>query len=85
MLNSVRENQIPIGQAAEILGASERHAIRLLSAYGKDGAAAPAKGNQSRQPHNAVLGSEAAAVVRLVCSEYAGTNHAHLTELLREH
>ena len=32
---------------------------------------------------NAAL-SEAAAVVRLVSTEYAGTNHTHLIELLRE-
>ena len=32
MLNNVLEYQIPIGQAAEILGVSERHARRLLGA-----------------------------------------------------
>ena len=37
-----------------------------------------------RQPHNAVLESEAAAVVRLASTKYSGTNHSHLTELLRE-
>ena len=36
------------------------------------------------QSHNAVLDSEAAAVVQLAGSECAGTNHPHLTELLRE-
>ena len=32
VLNNVLEYQIPIGQAAEILGVSERHARRLLGA-----------------------------------------------------
>ncbi len=32
VLNNVLEYQIPIGQAAEILGVSERHARRLLDA-----------------------------------------------------
>ena len=40
VLNNVLEYQIPIGEAAEILGVSERHARRLLGAYRRDGAAA---------------------------------------------
>ena len=84
VLNNVLEYQIPISQAAEILGVSERHARRILGAYRRDGAAALAHGNRRRQPHNAFLNSEAAAVVRLASTEYAGTNHTHLTELLRE-
>ena len=84
VLNNVHEYQIPIGQAAEVLGVSERHARRLLNAYRKEGAAALAHGNRGRQPHNAVLDSEAAAVVQLASTVYAGTNHTHLTELLRE-
>ena len=40
MLNNILEYQVPIGQAAEILGVSERHARRLLNAYRRDGAAA---------------------------------------------
>ena len=84
MLNDILEYQVPIGQAAEILGVSERHARRLLNAYRRDGAAALAHGNRGRQPHNAVLESEAAAVVRLASTKYSGTNHSHLTELLRE-
>ena len=84
VLNNILEYQVPIGQAVEILGVSERHARRLLNAYRRDGASALAHGNRGRQPHNAVLASEAAAVVRLASTEYAGTNHTHLTELLRE-
>ena len=84
VLNNVLEYQVPIGQAAEILGVTERHARQLLGAYRRDGAAALSHGYRGRQPHNAVLDSEAAAVVRLASAEYAGTNHTHLTELLRE-
>ena len=40
VLNSVLEYQLPIAQAAEIMGASERHTKRLLAAYRRDGAAA---------------------------------------------
>jgi len=44
VLNYVLEYQVPIGQAAEILGVTERHARRLLNGYRKEGAAALAHG-----------------------------------------
>ena len=40
VLNNVLEYQIPIAQAAEILGVTERHARGLLNAYRKEGAVA---------------------------------------------
>ena len=78
VLNSVLEYQLPIAQAAEIMGVSERHAKRLLAAYRKDGTAALAHGNRGRRPHNAVPETAAAAVVKLVSNGYAGANHTHL-------
>ena len=50
VLNSVLEYQLPIAQAAEIMGVSERHAKRLLAAYRKDGTAALAHGNRAEDP-----------------------------------
>ena len=84
MLNSVLEYQLPIAQAAEIMGVSERHTKRLLAGYRKDGPAALAHGNRGRKPHNAVPETAAAAVVKLASNGYAGANHSHFTELLRE-
>ena len=84
VLNSVLEHQLPIAQAAEIMGVSERHTKRLLAAYRRDGTAALAHGNRGRRPHNAVPGTAAAAVVKLASNGYAGANHSHFTELLRE-
>ena len=66
------------------MGVSERHTKRLLAAYRRDGAAALAHGNRGRKPHNAVPETAAAAVVRLASNGYAGANHSHFTELLRE-
>ena len=37
VLNGVLEYQLPIAQAAEIMGVSERHTKRLLVAYRKGG------------------------------------------------
>ena len=84
VLNTVLEQHLSTGQAAEIMGVSERHAKRLLAAYRKDGPAALAHGNRGRRPHNAVPEDAAAAVVKLASNGYAGANHSHFTELLRE-
>ena len=84
VLNSVLEYQLPIAEAAEVMGVSQRHAKRLLAAYRKDGGTALAHGNRGRRPHNAVPAAAAAAVVKLASNHYAGANHSHLTELLRE-
>ena len=84
VLNSVLEYQVPIVQAAEVLGVSSRHARRLLADYRKEGAAALAHGNRGRRPHNAIAPAEAAAVVELATGRYEGANHTHLTELLSE-
>ncbi len=84
VLNSVLEYQLPIAQAAEVMGVSERHTKRLLVAYRKHGPAALAHGNRVRRPHNAVPEASAAAVVKLASNGYAGDNHTRLTELLRE-
>ena len=46
VLNSVLEYHLPIAQAAEIMGVSERHTKRLLAAYRKGGAAALAPWKQ---------------------------------------
>ena len=40
--------------------------------------------NRGRRPHNAVPEAAAAAVLKLASNGYAGANHTHLTELLRE-
>ena len=84
VLNCVLEYRLPIAKAAEIMGVSERHTKRILAAYRKHGAAALAHGNRGRRPHNAVPEAAAAAVVKLASNGYAGANHSHLTELLRE-
>ena len=84
VLNSILEYQVPIAQAAELLGMTPRHARRMLAAYREHGAAALAHGNRGRRPHNATLPAEAAAVVQLATERYEAANHAHLTELLSE-
>ena len=50
VLNCVLEYRLPIAQAAEIMGVSERHTKRLLAAYRKHAAAALAHGNRAEGP-----------------------------------
>ena len=84
VLNNVLEHRLPMDQAAELMGVTERHAWRILAAYRKEGAAALSHGHRGRKPPNAVPDERAAAVVNLTRAHYSGANHTHLTELLRE-
>ena len=84
VLNSVLADQVPVCQAAEVLGVSERHMRRILAAYRKEGAAALAHGNRGRRPANTTTETKMTYVVQLTRTRYAGTNHTHLTELLME-
>ena len=83
VLNAILEHQLPVPQAAEVLGVSERQAWQLLAAYRREGAAL-AHENRGRRPRNATPDAEAAAVVKLATTIYLGTNHTHLAELLRD-
>ena len=84
VLNTVLEHQLPVSQAAEVMGVTERHAWRMLAAYRKEGAAALAHGNRGHRPRNAVSDAEATAVVELASTTYAGANQTHFAELLRD-
>ena len=84
VLNSVLEYQLPITQAAEILGISERQVRRVLAAYRREGAAALVHGNRGRQPRNTLTQEITATVIILASEKYVGFNHSHLTEVLAE-
>ena len=55
VLDNVLAGQVPVCQAAEVLGVSERHMRRILAAYRKEGAAALAHGNRGRRPANTTV------------------------------
>ena len=84
VLNSLMADHMTTEQAATLMGVSARHTWRLLAAYSKEGAAALAHGNRGRRPANATLDPLATDVVVLARTRYAGVNHTHLGELLRE-
>ncbi len=85
VLNSLLAGHMTIEQASTLMGVSIRHAWRILAAYRKEGAAALAHGHRGRRSPNAILEATKAAVLHLARTRYAGTNHTHMSELLREH
>ena len=84
VLNSLMADHMTTEQAATLMGVSTRHTRRILAAYRKDGAAAIAHGNRGRRPANATPETVADDVVVLARTRYAGVNHTHLSELLRD-
>ena len=84
VLNSLMTGHMTIEQAATLMGVSARHTRRILAAYRRDDAAAIAHGNRGHRPANATVETMATYVVVLARTRYAGVNHTHLSELLRE-
>ena len=85
VLNSLLAEHMTIEQASTLMGVSIRHTWRILAAYRKDGAAALAHGHRGRRAPNTISEATKAAVLHLARTRYAGTNHTHMSELLREH
>ncbi len=84
VLNQVIAGQTTAEAAAELLGLSERQVWRILAAYRKEGAAALVHGNRGRKPVNALEAGLRDRVLELAKTKYAGFNHQHLTEKLKE-
>ena len=84
VLNSLLTGHMTTEQAATLMGVSTRHTRRILAAYRREGAAAIAHGNRGRRPANATAETMATHVVDLARTRYAGVNHTHLSELLRD-
>jgi transposase len=84
IMNLILDRQCPVKEAAQLIGLSERHTWRLLSAYRREGAAALAHKNRGRLPWNSKDPGLLARVVELARNLYQGVNHSHLTELLAE-
>ena len=83
-MNLVLEGRMGAGEAAYVLGLSERHTWRILASYRKAGATALAHGNRGCRPTNATSEETRQRVIMLASTRYAGFNHTHLTELLAE-
>jgi transposase len=84
VLNDVLAGRLTSGEAATVLGLSERQVKRLKAAYRRAGPAALVHGNTGRAPWHALPAAVRARVVELARGKYAGFNHRHLAEKLAE-
>jgi len=84
VLNRLERKEMRLCGVASVLGVSERHVWRLLSAFRKEGAAGLAHGNRGRKPVNALPAGIRQRVVSLAEAKYVGFNHSHMTEKLHE-
>ena len=84
VLNRVLQGFMGVGEAAHLLGVSERHAWRMLAAYREEGAAALAHGNRGRRPANTIPEEIRQQVITLAGTRYARLNQTHFTDLLEE-
>ena len=84
VLNSLLAEHITLDQAAELMGISPRHTMRVLKAYRENGATALAHGLRGHKPVNTIPEATRSRVVHLAGTTYQGANHTHLTEQLSE-
>ena len=84
ILNGVMERDWSMGEAAQLMGVSERHGWRLLAGYRKEGASGLVHKNRGRTPSNATPEQTKDLVVSLAQGIYKDVNHTHLSELLAE-
>ena len=83
VLELVLRGDVMLGEAAQALEVSYRHAKRL-KARAKQGLHAMAHGNRGRAPSNKTDTSTQAAVLTLSQEKYLSFNDAHFTEQLAE-
>src|SRR5690348_16708542 len=84
ILNRIQSGHLSVGQAAPLLGVSERHVRRILAAYRQEGVAALAHGNRGRQPSRTIAQDVRSQVLHLAGSRYVGCSVSHLRDLLAE-
>ncbi|MGB9787189.1 MAG: ISNCY family transposase, partial [Infirmifilum uzonense] len=76
---------ITTGEAALILGLSERHIYRLKARLQELGPASLAHGNRGRKPAHTIPDNIRQQVVQLAQTKYWGCNYTFLSELLHEY
>ncbi len=82
---NVLVGEITTGEAAALLGLSERQAWWLRRAFERDGPAGLVHGNWGRPSTRWLDPAIAGRIVTLARTTYDGANHCHLVERLAEH
>lgn len=84
VLVRLEAGMLDVVAAARLMGVSERQVRRLRSAYREAGPRGVVHGNRGRPPAHAHDAEVRDTVRSLATGTYAGVNHTHLSELLRE-
>src|SRR3990172_2328444 len=84
ILTAVIEGRLTAGEAAELMGLSQRQERRLRRAFLRNGPAALVHGNRGRRPAHTLDPGLHGRVLALAEGAYAGCNDQHFTELLAE-
>ena len=84
VLNHLEKGAVTVGEAAQLLGISERQVKRLRAEYRREGAGALAHGNRGKRPANALDPQLTKQLLQLAQTTYQGFNQQHLTEMLAE-
>ena len=85
VLQLLDSSRTTVGQAAQLLGLSERQVYRKLAAYRAEGIVAVPHGNRGRTPHNALDPRLRIETIGLIRSDaYKPLNTHHLAQILAE-
>ncbi len=84
ILTAVVEGRLAAGEAAELMGVSQRQERRLRRSFLEEGPAALVHGNRGRRPVHTLDPGLRQHVAALAQGLYSGCNDQHFTELLSE-
>jgi len=84
VIQRVYRSELTVGQAALIMGLSERQCYRVKARVNKAGAKGVVHGNRGRRCKRRLKDSTVRRVLELARGKYQGFNDHHLTEKLKE-
>jgi len=84
VIERVFRRELTMGEAALVLGVSERHSYRIKARIRKEGVKGVVHGNRGRSCHWKLSEQTQRRIVELARGKYRGFNDCHLTEKLVE-
>ena len=84
VIQRVYRSELTVGQAALVLGLSERQCYRVKARVSKAGAKGVVHGNRGRPCKRKIKEKTVKRIVELARGKYQGFNDHHLTEKLKE-
>lgn len=81
-MERVLANTVSIGQAAVVLGLSERQVMRLKKGMKQDGEASLVHKNRGRKPKHAITGDVRDRIISLASERLMDASCEHMAELL---